>query len=242
VNKKITVILNGYRRPHTLKAQMAALGQQTVPPQSVMFWQNKDSDEKFDYSLLQSCLVTVSNANFGVWARFAYALNATTEYVCVLDDDTIPGSKWLENCLDTIEKQEGLLGAIGVVFKDENYINYDRHGWANPNEEIKQVDIVGHSWFFKREWLGAFWREAPVPESRICGEDMHFSYSIQKYLGLGTFVPPHPKDDQEMWGSNPSLAFQYGVDKNAISVNHHASSFGKALKTTISKGFKPLEL
>ena len=155
--------MNGYRRPHTLKAQMAALGQQTVPPESVMFWQNKDSDEKFDYSLLQGCIVTVSNANFGVWARFAYALNATTQYVCVLDDDTIPGSKWLENCLDTIEKQEGLLGAIGVIFKDENYINYDRHGWANPNEEIKQVDIVGHSWFFKREWLGAFWRESPCP-------------------------------------------------------------------------------
>jgi len=207
-----------------------------------MFWQNKDREEKFDYSLLQSCVVTVSNANFGVWARFAYALNATTEYVCVFDDDTIPGSKWLENCLDTIEKQEGLLGTIGVIFKDENYINYDRYGWANPNEEIKQVDIVGHSWFFKREWLGAFWREAPIPESSICGEDMHFSYSIQKHLGLGTFVPPHPKDNPEMWGSNPSLAFQYGVDKNAISVNHHASAFGKALKTTIDKGFKPLEL
>ena len=65
MNKKITVILNGYRRPHALKAQMVALGQQTVPPESVMFWQNKDSDEKFDYSLLQSCVVTVSNANFG---------------------------------------------------------------------------------------------------------------------------------------------------------------------------------
>jgi len=242
VNKKITVILNGYRRPHALKAQIDALARQTVSPDTVMFWQNKDSDEKFDYSLLQSCIVTVSNANFGVWARFAYALNATTEYVCVFDDDTIPGSKWLENCLDTIEKQEGLLGTIGVIFKDENYISYDRHGWANPNEETKQVDIVGHSWFFKREWLGAFWRDAPVPESRICGEDMHFSYSIQKHLGLGTFVPPHPKDDQEMWGSNPSLAFQYGVDKNAISVNHHASAFGKALKTTIDKGFKLLEL
>jgi len=45
---------------------MTALGQQTVPPESVMFWQNKDSDEKFDYSLLQSCVVTVSNANFGL--------------------------------------------------------------------------------------------------------------------------------------------------------------------------------
>ena len=202
-----------------------------------MFWQNKDSDEKFDYSLLQSCVVTVSNANFGVWARFAYALNATTEYVCVFDDDTIPGSKWLENCLETIDKQEGLLGAIGVIFKDENYINYDRHGWANPNEETKQVDIVGHSWFFKREWLGAFWREAPVPESRICGEDMHFSYSIQKHLGPRNLCSPSPQRTiMEMWGSHPKLAFEYGVDKNAISVNHHASSFGQSPKDYYQQG------
>ena len=206
---KITIVLNGYKRPHALKAQIESLKSQTVSPDMVMFWQNKDSEENFDYSLLSNCVVTTSNANFGVWSRFAYALNATTEYVCVLDDDTIPGKKWHENW-----------------------------GWSNPNEVTTQVDIVGHSWFFKREWLGAFWREAPIPESRICGEDMHFSYSIQKYLGLNTYVPPHPSNDQDMWGSNPLLAYQYGVDKNAISVNYHGSHFGNALKSTIKKGFK----
>ena len=184
MSKKITAILNGYRRPHTLVAQVAALGKQTVPPESVRFWQNKDSDEIFDYSALLSCIVTVSNANFGVWARFAYALNATTDYVCVFDDDTIPGPKWFENCLDTMEKREGLLVTNGITFLDEEYIKYDRYGWVNPNEEIVQTDTGGHSWFFKREWLGSFWREAPLinDKLRISGEDMHFSYAVQKYL------------------------------------------------------------
>ena len=131
---KITVILNGYKRPHALTPQMEALKRQTIKPDMVMFWQNKDSDVKFDYSPLSNCVVTTSNANFGVWARFAYALNATTEYVCVFDDDTIPGSKWLENCLSTIKTSEGLLGTIGVIFNDENYISYDRWGWSKPNE------------------------------------------------------------------------------------------------------------
>ena len=67
---------------------------------------------------------------------------------------------------------------------------------------------------------------------------MHFSYSIQKYLNLNTYVPPHPANNQQMWGSNPSLAYQYGVDKNAISVNYHGSHFGNSLKSTIKKGFK----
>jgi len=240
MNKSITVILNGYRRPHTLAAQIQAIKKQTYSPECVMFWQNKDSDEKFDYNQLNSCIVTVSNANFGVWARFAYALNATTDYVCVFDDDTIPGSKWLENCVSTIEKKEGLLVANGITFLDEDYVKYDRYGWVNPNEEIVQTDTGGHSWFFKREWLGAFWREAPLvtDKLRISGEDMHFSYAVQKYLDLPTLVPPHPKDDLEMWGSNPELAFRFGVDKNAISVNYHTSHFGEALKSTINKGFK----
>ena len=68
---KITVILNGYKRPHTLVPQMEALKRQTVKPDMVMFWQNKDSDVRFDYSTLSNCVVTTSNANFGVWARFA---------------------------------------------------------------------------------------------------------------------------------------------------------------------------
>ena len=159
---------------------------------------NMGSDTRFDYSPLNGAVVTTSNANFGVWARFAYALNAQTEYICVLDDDTVPGSKWLENCVNTIKQTEGLLGAIGVVFKDHDYINYDRHGWAAPNEKTVPVDIVGHSWFFKREWLGEFWREAPIPESRICGEDMHFSYTLQKYLNLNTYVPPHQVNNKSL--------------------------------------------
>ena len=112
----ITVILNGYKRPHALEAQSNSLRRQTIKPHTVMFWQNRDDDTRFDYSPLNGAVVTTSNANFGVWARFAYALNAQTEYICVLDDDTVPGSKWLENCVNTIKETEGLLGAIGVVF------------------------------------------------------------------------------------------------------------------------------
>ena len=53
----------------------------------------------------------------------------------------------------------------------------------------------------KREWLSAFWRELPNPIYKTCGEDMHFSYMLQKYLNIKTYVPPHPHNDKEMWGS-----------------------------------------
>ena len=121
----------------------------------------------------------------------------------------------IENCISSIKKENGLYGTVGVVFNDIGYQSFERFGWPNPNEEKKQVDIVGHAWFFHRDLLSAFWRETRPPLNYICGEDVHFSYSIQKYLGLNTYVPPHPREELELWGSQPKTAMDYGVDTNA---------------------------
>ena len=56
-------------------------------------------------------------------------------------------------------------------------------------------------------------------QSVFVGEDMHFSYMLQKYLNLKTFVPPHPKDNKKLWGSDPEMAMKVGTDKNSISYN-----------------------
>ena len=44
---------------------------------------------------------------------------------------------------------------------------------------------------------------------------MHFSYVLQKHYGLKTYVPPHPADDVEMWGSTDPQ--KYGEDMSATS-------------------------
>lgn len=243
MSSEISVILNCFKRPQALERQFKAIANQTLKPKHIFIWQNKGDFQDFqplNNDISKQCVTTISNTNFGVWARFAYALNCRTEYVCVFDDDTIPGSKWLENCYNTIQEKNGLLGTIGVIFKDLDYTNYIRHGWANPNEKTEQVDIVGHSWFFKREWLGAYWRECEIPYHFLSGEDVHFSYAIQKYLGLNTYVPPHPIQDKEMWGSYDDTAYSLGVDKVAISCNYHGSHFGQNLKNYKNKGFKYL--
>ena len=241
---KITVILNGYKRGDQLSEQVNALNKGTVKPSEILLWYNNPGDDNsINYNIMETTPTALCNYNFGVWARFAFALNTTSDYICVLDDDTIPSENWFKNCINCIENENnGLYGTIGVIFNDLDYRSYVRHGWANPNEETKQVDIVGHSWFFHRDLLGAFWRESTVPVSHLCGEHMHFSYAIQKYLNMNTYVPPHPKEDQSLWGSDPELAHKFGVDKDAISVNHHSSIFGTSLKLYHSKGFKLLNI
>ena len=182
-----------------------------------------------------------STYNFGVWARFAVALNSKTEFVCVFDDDTIPGINWLKNCLETIEKKNGLLGTRGVRFASKKeYIVGEEFGWNNPNDEVKQVDIVGHSWFFRRKWLSVFWRELPeIDSSFYVGEDIHFSYTLQKYLKLKTYVPPHPKNNKSLWGSDSTLAMKIGTDVNAISSNNaRTNEMDLCLSSYIKKGFQ----
>ena len=79
----------------------------------------------------------------------------------------------------------------------------------------------------------------PQDFSSIAGEDIHFSYTLQKYLGLNTYVPPHPPDDLDLWGSQPNLASELGNDSEAISIQDDSIlKFNRALKYYTKNGFR----
>lgn len=238
MEEKVTVILSGYKRPHTIIEQYNAIVNQTVKPDEILFWQNNSGlNTRFSNDFLANTKAVISNHNFGVWARFAFALTAKNKYVCVLDDDTIPGNRFIENCIESNKKNPGLYGTIGLIYKtSETYLGAQRVGWdgINNNETMK-VDIVGHSWFFEKELLSSFWREMPDPNDIYVGEDMHFSYMIQKYTDKFTYVPPHPIEDKSLWGS--LKGFEYGGDGNATG-NFAVPLMDEFYKKQISKGFK----
>jgi hypothetical protein len=238
----ITVILNGFKRPHYLKDQINAIKTQTIYPKEILYWQNKDNIiGHYDEDVIDQCVAAKCNHNLGVWARFAYALNAKTNWVCILDDDTIPGSRWLENCVSTYRKYPGLLGTIGLIFpNDGGYRNAYRVGWDNPNIYTTQVDIVGHAWFFHRDLLSVFWHELPpLDQSLSAGEDIHFSHMLQKYSNLKTYIPPHPRDDRELWGS--LKGWEYGNDGLATA-GYAIPDMEISLKTAIDNGFKLINM
>jgi len=220
----ITAIINIFRRGHVLDEQINAITQQSVPPKSIIIWNNGNREiDLTKYKNNPFFKVFDSNYNSGVWSRFIISQLADTEYICIFDDDTIPGNNWFKNCLNCMSEKEALYGTIGVVFKDTN--KYDilrRYGWdcANfgNNTTSKPVDIVGHSWFFKKEWISYFTRECPkVNEYFSVGEDMTFSFMLQKYANIATYVPPHPSNDMSLFGSIPKTAFGYGCDGNSGS-------------------------
>ncbi len=235
----VTAILNLYKRPHTFRQQYESILAQSVPVDEILVWRNPGSSlSEFDPEILAKCKFADSNTNWGVWSRYAYALNSTSDYIVLLDDDTILAPKFVESCLNLQEEEKCILGSIGVRFHDLDYRSYERFGWAVPNDEKVEVDIVGHSSFFPRQCLGAFWCEAPVPGHALSGEDVHMSYASQKYLNMKTYAAPHPLDNREIWGSLPKEAMQYGTEAHAISINYHGSHFGENLKHYKKKGFK----
>lgn len=216
----VTAIINCYKRPKTVDAIILSLYAQTIVPDKIYVWWNDRYQLKHSkYS--RYAINIVSDENLGVWARFRFALNADTEYIIIFDDDTIPGSKWVENCMRYREK--GLLGTVGLKFSSNTrYMDHVRVGWPAPNDTLQQVDIVGHSWFFKKEWLTHYFRELPPTNFRLCGEDIHFSYILQKYCDIPTFVPPHPVSSPDLWGS--LMGYELGTDAYAISMDPDAST------------------
>ena len=215
----IVVVLNMYRRPQNLMQQIESLQRQTVKPKEIWLWVNAHEDNKnFDFSVLKGKIHKVFNNdhNWKFYGRFAAGLLTDAKYVAFFDDDTIPGTEWFENCLETIKSHPGVLGSAGVVLETEQAYNpHTRVGWPNPNEDVCRVDLVGHAWFMERKTLSSMWREVPITWEN--GEDMFLSYCVQKYEGLGTHVPPHPRGNKKRWGS---------VKGNELGIDSVASSNG----------------
>ena len=238
ITSDITAIINIYKRPHTVDIQLAAIRAQTIKPKCIFIWNNGNNDiDLSKYKVMPDVRVFDNNFNYGVWSRFLIGFLAPTEYVCIFDDDTIPGERWFENCVKSMGQREALYGTIGVIFRDlDRYRALKRYGWDGPRDTSMPVDIVGHSWFFRKQWLSYFVREEPQVYNKISnGEDVHFSFMLQKYANIPTYVPPHPKNDKSLWGSQPKTAWEWGCDGMSETGAHYP--IDKMFTDALSKGF-----
>ena len=213
-----TAIITAYARPHTLKDQVRAIQNQSIPPDEVWVWHNYYPNVHLDS--LDGITIIRSEKNFKYCARFALAMLVQTEYVGLFDDDTIPGREWARNCIDCIKQQDGIYGSAGVrLLNPFSYDPHERVGWPVPNNDIEEVDLVGHAWFFRSEYTKYMWYNRPMLEN---GEDIHFSAMCQIHGGINTYVPPHPPNQRELWGS--LYGNELGIDAVASS---HPSNHGK---------------
>ena len=240
MKRTISVVLNVYKRIDVLDLQLESIINQTVKPSKIYIWNNSGKELNLKKYNSIDIITLNSSHNLGVWPRFYFSLNIKEEFIAIIDDDTIPMKKWFENCLNHIGTGNILLGARGLRFLSKHsYTPYESYGWDNPNSHMVEVDIIGHSWFFKKELISVFSKFNDIRHSDdYCGEDIHFSYSIQK-KGYKSFIPPHPIEDLDLWGSDPKQSILIGTDNHGVSSKKDANlKFSNAYKHYLNHGFE----
>lgn len=237
----ISVILNVYKRPHTLEQQIECVLNQSVSvrPENIHVWYNNAGVDQPDPSI-EAIKTYRCGWNTKFFGRFLVPLLCTTEYVAIFDDDIFPPRHWFENCLSTMKTHEGILGGSGVLIKHLGRSYAKKVGWNGSKLEVpRKVDFVGHTWFFRQEWAKYMWYEAPYTWDNA--EDMMFSYLAQKYGGIQTFVPPHPPDRREVWCTDVGPAQRAGRDRNASwKKADHVPIRIEVIKHCLNNGWKTI--
>lgn len=242
MDPKISVILTAWQRPQLLEEQVDRVLRQTVTPVEIVLWYNQPpktlgifGGKHFSgFRNANKVRKIFCDHNFGIIPRFALASALEGEYVCIFDDDTMPGERWFENCLRYVDSEKTMCGTIGLRFLSETKPETEvpRMGWDGCNNNLEFVDLVGHSWFFRREWARFFWDAEPV--IRSFGEDIHFCAMLQRH-GIRVACPPHPRDDTSLWGS---VNGKLGADSVAISSQDRSRDYAMVLRHEVENGFK----
>lgn len=248
IKDEITVILSLWKRENYVQ-QLEYIINQRKKPYQIWIYQNEshlnidipeDIKQKYNISIIQS-----KDMNFKFYGRFAIALLCETEYVAVFDDDTIPGNRWLENCINTSKKYNCIVGANGRTLDTDlssetplktHYVKGIGDG-ATVSKDT-QVSFVGHCWFLKTEWIKNLWKDPPFTWDN--GEDIHLAASCKIYDGIECFVPQMPNDDRSLWGD---MYPQLGGDEHASwKRDNHNDLRYKIIKHWHSKGWNPVGL
>jgi FkbM family methyltransferase len=228
----ITVLISGFARPEYLKPQIEALNNQTIKPDKIIVLYTKPNKD-FKVPFMDGADFIVVEDDQGLNTRFAVGLIAKTKYVCITDDDLIPGKKWLETCLNASKREDAIICGYGVRYNEAmdeaSSRKFGDHG--EKNEALEEIDMAGHCWFLKKEWLKYFWMEEPLDWT--VSDDMHLSYTIKKYIKIRLLVSPHPENNKEIWSNiRPEL----GLGKKAL----HARKEGDLIADSNDWGDKDI--
>jgi GT2 family glycosyltransferase len=242
----ITTILNVYKRPEYLLEQAKAIKEQTVSSDIWIDYTVPKGQNILDlhYIIPEAKISIRTNQNLYHYGRFYYGLNTTTDYIFICDDDIIPGTRYLEYCIETIEKYgDCVVTGYGLKFdrKNQGYKPVSRYGWhtlaESGQKDYQEVDMGGHSWFMKKDTLNLIARERPLNNTNA--EDLHFSFMINKYSNIPIIVPPHLPSQPENWSCDYNKGFLMGNDDNATFRRHdHDQIRSQAVDFYLQNGWK----
>lgn len=223
--KSVTAVITIWKRDY-LEEQIQSLINQTYPIQEIWLYQYeqhlniKPYLEKYSQ---YSIKYFYSDLNFKFFGRYSLIKFVKTEYTFMLDDDVIPGNRWIENAIRASLAHNAIVGVTGRIISP-NALTEPSSSQLKKNLMVADADLkrsqipfcpqdteVDHlcnCYFFKTIWLDYFWGIKPFTWEN--GDDIHLSASCQILGGIKTVVPI--QDRPELCGN---LKPNYGFDSHA---------------------------
>jgi len=212
----IAAIIQSYRRQDNIPIIIKVLKEQSVKPKRIIVWNDNDGSGKDLHNLDKDVEVINTNTNYnGNWGAFLFTFLTDTQYIAVIDDDCPPAKDWFKFCIEHQKDHKGAYGRFGIVIKKDLY--RDRMSIRSKVGELffRNVDMIGHSYFFPKEMIFPMFSKQPPFWHNIC--DLHFSF-MARYNGWRLYVPtvekkselPFNKDIKLIYDCNENAMYQTG--------------------------------
>jgi len=244
----VTAVISSCNRLHNAPRIWEALRAQSHPCEAIWFFYNgKEAIARGDLPPFERSIVSDSADDH--YTRYAVALAAQTEWVFILDDDCVPGSRWIENCLELSKQRDGIFAPVGARIARADFAEgpYTHDSEVSRVKRAQrrvpiEVDVPFHSFFLRRRHLAAIFSEPlgvglrdgeTVP---ILGqEDVILAARVWRRHRVGVWLPSFP--EPELRGNDEE------VNETAHAAWVNRKTFGTdrlaALRYEASLGWRP---
>lgn len=239
-----TAIIGIYEGVANIDDIISSLKNQTIPPKEIVLWVNKHLRIGFNKNKYISDVdnIIMSEENGGCYSRYAACYLAKTDYIMMLDDDTIPGKKWAEKCINHINKYPNdIIGSRGIIIQGPSYRpNITIDPIFNNSKQTTVVDIVGHCTFFKRTHVKYMFEY--LPTEWMNGEDIQFCAEAMRN-DIRIVVLPQNNNDVDGLGSvNRELGSIAGRISTSNDKWHYSVRDELCSREVNERGWKPTYL
>jgi len=231
-----SAIITLWKRSEYLEEQLEAIYNQSVRPKEIIIIQNENHfliDEKiyqkYDLKLIRSDINSL-------YHRWIISYLSSGEYVCVFDDDVIPGKDWIKLCYRVSQNHNALVGPSGRVARptsDPAWESVEGHAG-----EDRICDWVCNSYFFKADWLRHIVAASRYDDHQMTFDDIQLAAALKAVGGIISVVPGQPSDKSDYAGHSKR---QYGHDSHALwkrKVESHAHKRSNLIRRLDRIGFK----
>lgn len=186
VQRNLAVILSSHMRPQMTEQQLLKLRQQTIHAKRIVFLVSPGLSA--NEALLSSQETVRTSFPFTPWRRFYEAAMQDAEWVAILDDDTIPGSRWLEAALDYLkDNTNDVVAARGVKLDDS--LGEHMVGPGQEPQEITEVDYGENGWVLSRQKLVDLLGMDILGSNGAFGWSVHLGWAAKQQGGKTVVLP-----------------------------------------------------